>query len=391
MGIRIGILGTGAMGDGFVPAFAAHPLVDQVVLCDLDERRLAASAARHGIVRTTTSYDALLDSDVDAIAIFTQHWMHAPQAIRALDAGKDVYSAVPAAADLDETTALVRAVERSGRIYMMGETSAYYPEAILCRERFARGEFGHLVYAEAEYLHDWDHGLYQVWERRCGGPGWRAQAGDPPMHYPTHSIGMVVSVTGAHAVAVSCVGVDDTRREDRDIYRDDNHWGNRCSNQTALFRMSDGSAMRINEMRRIGHPSTERMTLYGTEACFERVSDGFLWTRKDRVERLDASFAPGHPDVARRQARLPASLSRGGEHSGSHAYLVDDFAKACAWRLQPPVNVWQAARYLVPGLIAHRSSQRAGAMLEIPDFGSGPQVDHAAFETPASGPAAVGR
>jgi predicted dehydrogenase len=390
MGVRIGILGTGEMAQGFISTLAGHPLVDEVVLCDLIPERLAASAARHGIRRTVARYDDLLASDVDAIAIFTQHWMHAPQAIRALEAGKDVYSAVPTAASVDEVVALVRAVERSGRIYMIGETSAYYPEAIHCRERFAAGDFGKLVYAQAEYLHDWDHGLYEVMARRCG-PDWRTQGVAAPMHYPTHSVGMVVSVTGAHPTSVSCIGVEDALPADRDLFSPDSPTRNTFSNQTALMRLSDGCPMRINEMRRIGHPGAERMSLYGTEACFERVSDGFLWTTKRGVERLDPIFAAGSPEVARRKARLPEYLRGDSGHAGSHAYLVDDFAKACAWRLQPPLNVWQAARYFLPGLVADQSSRQQGATLAIPDLGAGPEIDRAAFERPAVRSAAAAR
>jgi predicted dehydrogenase len=387
MGIKLGILGLGAFGSLFVPLFKAHPLVDSITLCDQSRAKLDAVAAKNGIARTLAGFDDLLASDVDAVAVFTQHWMHAPQCVRVLEAGKDACSAVPAAATLDETAALIRAVERTGRIYMMCETSAYRGEAIYCRERWRRGDFGHLAYAQAEYLHDWDHRLYEVAQRR-GGPGWQAMAREWfPMAYPTHSVGMVLSVTGAHAKTVSAVGFRDTRESDREIFSGPNPF----SNESALFAMSDGSAMRINEMRRVGHRGAVRMSLYGTEASFERTSDAHLWNTKQGVERLDASFASDHEDERRRRARLPRSLADDGHHGGSHAYLVDDFVKAVAWRLQPPVNVWQAARYLVPGLIAHRSALRGGELLEVPDFGAGPAVDFDAFQRPAEAAAAAAR
>lgn len=387
MGIRLGILGAGTFGQQFVPLFRDHPLVSSLALCDRVAEKLGAAAKAHRITRTFTSYEEMLASDIDAVAIFSQHWMHAPQAVQAMQAGKDVYSAVPAAVSLEEMTALVRAVETSGRIYMMGETSAYYSEAIHCRERWQRGEFGHLVYAQAEYMHDWDHGLYEVAERRAG-PTWRKQAQNwYPLSYPTHSIGMVLSVTGAYAKTVSAVGIRDTRAADADIYGGPNPF----SNETALFAMSDGSAMRINEMRRIGHVGAERMALYGTEGCFERTSDARLWVTKSSVERLDPTFAPDHEQEQRRRARLPPALRHDGGHGGSHPFLVDDFVKAVAWRLHPRVNVWQAARYLVPGLTAHQSALQGGKLLEIPDFGAGPAVDVAAFERPFENAARAAR
>ncbi len=394
MGIKLAVLGVGEFAQCFIPLFKAHPLVDELVFCDSDATKLQRNAQKHGVTRGYTSFDELCASDVDAVAIITQHWLHAPQALQALKAGKHVYSAVPAAVKLEEMEQLVETVSKRRLIYMMGETSYYYPEAIYCRERYRRGDFGHVVYGEAEYYHDWSHGLYDVmrWRR---GPNWRSQAGDPPMHYPTHSVGMLVSVTGAHATHVSFV---DSKPEDRDIYSPENPWHNRFSNETALLKMSDGSSFRINEFRRIGHPGTVRMTLFGTAASFESNSAGSAWVTLDHkaTERLEDLLRCGevsaadvdgskmktvtagdgtHKDVSRVHpvARLPKEF-RGlpNGHSGSHQFLVDDFVRACVQHALPPNNVWQAARYLLPGLTAHESAQRGGELLRVPDFGAEP-------------------
>ncbi len=210
------------------------------------------------------------------------------------------------------------------------------------------------------------------------------------MAYPTHSVGMVLSVTRAHATTVSCVGVRDTREKDRDIY---DPVTNPFSNEIAVLSLSDGSALRIGEMRRVGHIGAERMSLYGTEASFERTSDARLWSTKQAVERIDPVFDASSAEGQRRALRLPEALRRDpGHHGGAHPFLVDDFAKACAWRLQPRVNAWQAARYLLPGLLAHESSMAGGAQQAIPDYGDGPQVLCEEFDRPfATGMAATAR
>ncbi|MGH2371061.1 MAG: Gfo/Idh/MocA family protein, partial [Chloroflexota bacterium] len=378
----VGLVGAGQFSGAFVPLFKAHPLVDEVILSDLVPEKRNAAAARFGIARTSPSLDALLETGVDAVAIITQPWLHGPQALQALRVGKHVYCAVPIGRTVDEVRDIVRAVEDTGLVYMTGETSYYYPSAIYCRERFRRGDFGHIVYGEGEYYHDWDHGLYTV-NRNRGGERWRDHGGAPPMYYPTHSMSMIVSVTGAHATHVSCHGFVD--RADDGVYGEQaNAYGNVFSNQTALFKMSDGSAVRINEFRRIGHPGTVRLTLLGTAGSFEHNFAGAMWLTKDRkaAERLDDTLAVGgvknagdefvgvssvHP--IQRLPREFAGLPNG--HLGSHQFLVDDFVRACVERRQPPNNVWMAARYCVPGLIAHESARQGGALLEIPDFGAG--------------------
>jgi len=392
--IKIGMCGVGSFAECFIPLFAAHPLVDEVVLCDLDERKLQEKSERFGIPATCPSLDELCQTDVDAIAIITQNWMHGPQAVQALRAGKHVYSAVPSAISMDEITELVRAVEQTGLIYMIGETSYYYPCAIYCRRRFRNGDFGKIVYGEGEYYHDWDHGLYAVAQWR-GGENWLQTAGGPPMYYPTHSVSMIVSATGAHATHVSCFGFVDEHEDG--IYKPEiNMWHNRFSNESALFSMSDGSVMRINEFRRIGHPGTVGLSLYGTEGSYEEQANAKVWVTKNREEMVDLGEllapvgVPAKPEGAMAAvtsadgthhgvsqvhdvSRLPKEfIGLPNGHLGSHQFLVDDFVTACVSGQQPPNNVWQAARYLIPGLIAHDSAEAGGELLPVPDLGGGP-------------------
>jgi predicted dehydrogenase len=277
---------------------------------------------------------------------------------------------------------------------MVGETSYYYPCAIYCRERYQKGDFGDIVYAEGEYYHDWDHGLYDVMKWR-GGEHWQQFAGGPPMFYPTHSMSMIVSVTGAYATQVSCFGFVD-HHEDGLYQAEANIWGNVYSNQSALMKMSDGSVTRLNEFRRIGHPGTVGVSMYGTRGSYEEQSNAQAWVTKNRSELADLTelLAPvgvpvtaggdmdkvtsadgTHAGVSRVHdvSRLPREfIGLPNGHLGSHQFLVDDFVRACVTGQQPPCNVWQAARYLVPGLIANDSCQQGGVLLDVPDFGSGP-------------------
>ena len=52
---------------------------------------------------------------------------------------------------------------------------------------------------------------------------------------------------------------------------------------------------------------------------------------------------------------------------------MDDFIKSCVFDMMPIVNIWEAAKYNAPGLIAHESCQAEGALMEIPDFGDAPR------------------
>ena len=61
-----------------------------------------------------------------------------------------------------------------------------------------------------------------------------------------------------------------------------------------------------------------------------------------------------------------------GGHGGSHAYLVHEFVDAVASSRQPAINAWEAVRYMAPGAVAHKSAEKDGESLEIPDWGDAP-------------------
>ncbi|RTE04247.1 Gfo/Idh/MocA family protein [Paenibacillus whitsoniae] len=398
MGFKIGVVGAGQFSKCFIPLLQAHPFVEEVALAEVVTSRREAFVQAFRIARSYASLEELLASDVDAVAIFTQRHLHGPHTLQALRAGKHVYCAVPMAQSLEDIEQITNEVVRTGLIYMTGETSYYYPSTILCRDKFKAGSFGDFVYGEAQYMHDMSHGFYDAF-KYSGGDDWKKVAGIPPMYYPTHSVSMLLSVTGAKATKVACLGYVD-KHEDGIFRQGANLWDNVFSNQTALVSTSDGGSLRLNEFRRVGWggPNSVYMSMYGTEGSFEEHAGGAAWTSKTwgdvvdltgdlscqdaYVELMDleqdlhptlkndfhSTFAIVHP-----QHRLPLSfhgLPNG--HFGSHQFLVDDFVKALHTDLLPPNHVWNAAKYLAPGLIAHESCLRGGEMLAIPDFGDAP-------------------
>lgn len=396
--IKLGVVGTGRFAQQFIPLFQAHPWVESVAVADLVPERRLQTAQKFGIREVYASLEELCrsGSGVDAVAIFTQRHLHGPLAIQALQAGKHVYCAVPMASSLQEMEAVIAEVTKSGLIYMTGETSYYYPVAIYTRKRFADGDFGHFVYGEGHYMHDMSHGFYEAFQH-SGGDDWKKVAGFPPMYYPTHSVSMILSVTGARGTHVSCLGYKD-RHEDGIFQVGGNLWDNEFSNETALVRTSDGGMCRFNEFRRIGWGGKGgvSMSMYGTLGCFQDHAGGSVWTpiQRGRVEDLtdlltcqaipvspedgdlhEALQDDFHKGVSKVHpvSRLPRSfIGLNNGHLGSHQFLVDDFVKAVVTGKQPPNHAWAAAKYCAPGLVAHVSALREGELLPIPDLGEPP-------------------
>ena len=406
MKLRIGIVGLGYFSDDFIKLFRTHPDVEEVAVCDLLPERVVASAAKHKITKTFSSFDEMLrDREINCVGIFTQRHLHAKMVLAALDAGKHVYSAVPIACTVDEIGQIIEKVRKKHLIYMMGETCYYYPCAIFCRERYKKGDFGEFVYAETQYYHDICE-MYSAF-RHSGGENWRRDAGIPPMFYPTHSISMVFSAIGQYATSVSCLGLDDkvSGLHGDDIYGvGKNNWDNPFANETALFRMSGGGVVRCNEFRRVGinKPSSYITAFYGdlgsyecsvTNHTFQRGESSGEATLEDvgdliNTERYNAELSSGRLEAPANSVRYIEGYSKIQDrsrlpeshrdlpptaHYNSHPFLVDDFCKAVVTETLPPCNAWESARWMIPGLIAHESALRGGIQLEIPDFGPAPE------------------
>jgi len=387
VGISIGLVGLGDFGSALAELFKRHPLVDRVALCDLEPERMNVFAKRESWrdkFRPSDAYASLDDicrTDLDALVIITQPWLHAPQAIRAMESGKHVYSAVPIVwlPDGDEIIdwcdKLVETCRRTGLAYMLGETTYYRPETMYCRRRAAEGAFGRFVHGEGHYFHDVDLpacNLREVHRHRTTGRAGREWlrvqrqyrdrgALGGPMHYPTHSVSGIVSVMKAHMTKVSAWGFTDTT--------DDEYFDGEFSNETALFRMSNGATARICEYRQIGHTGEETFRIFGTEGTFreDQWVDKTDWKKLTMEDMRD----PLPEEVAKAFRAEGESVAYGG-HGGSHAYLVHEFVDAVAHDRLPAINVWEAARYMAPGVMAHKSAMRDAELLDVPDWGDAP-------------------
>jgi predicted dehydrogenase len=389
--LRLAVIGGGQFSSSFIHLFQAHPFVEEVALVELNPERRANIAAKFSIKRTFASLSELWDSDFNAVAIFTPRWTHAQIALEAIENGRHVYTAVPMGITQNEISQLVEASSKTKLTYFMAETSFYYPAVVFSRKKFAQGEIGKFVYGEGEYLHDMSHGFSDAYAAN-GGDDWKSTASFPPMLYSTHSVSTILSVTGAQATSVTCIGLKDTAGDgifDSNV----SMWKNDQSNQIALFETSDGGVMRIAELRRVGTApleSTVRMSIFGTEGSFEQQVGYASWATKNSFDIITdeiGTFSDVENPYSLKPDYIPPNLWDGGfarvhdrsqlpkefvglsnGHGGSHQFMVDDFVMDAVGERKAPMNVIDAARFTIPGVLAHQSAQIAGQKLQIPQY-----------------------
>ena len=127
-GVRIGIVGTGAMAGTMMECFALDPRVRVVAVASIDATRARSFAARHGIAAAHGEIAALLArDDLDAVYIANATADHAATAIAALAAGKAVLCEKPFALDAKQGAAVAAAAKASGKLFMEAQWTLFLP------------------------------------------------------------------------------------------------------------------------------------------------------------------------------------------------------------------------------------------------------------------------
>ncbi len=151
-GIGLGNRGTGDLGSWILP----DPQAQFVAICDVRrERRDAIKAMtdkKYGNADCKTYIemaDVLARPDIDAILTATSDRLHATVSIRAMRAGKDVYTEKPASMTIAEGQAVVKTAKQYGRVYQAGMQRLSEANFIVCNELLRLGRLGEVktVYA----------------------------------------------------------------------------------------------------------------------------------------------------------------------------------------------------------------------------------------------------
>ena len=200
--VRIGIIGLGNRGPAHLETMRHIEGVELRALCDLlPERTVAAKSKLDGTIHNPTLYSGNKDEwmklceqeDVDLVIVTTPYYMHAGMAVYAMEHGKHVASAVPAAATLEECWKLVETAERTRKHCIMLENLAYGFFQVLTLNMARKGFFGEIVHGDCAYntskmANNFSKTMYwDMWWLKL----YASKRGNI---YPTHGLGSVCQI-----------------------------------------------------------------------------------------------------------------------------------------------------------------------------------------------------
>jgi predicted dehydrogenase len=116
-----------------------------------------AKAAPYGVTVWKTLEEALADPQVHAVYVGTPVFLHAPQTIQSLRAGKHVLCEKPMAMSEPEARIMLNAADESGKTFAVAYYRRSYPKVQRAKELLAAGAIGRPVLAELT-CHGWFDG-----------------------------------------------------------------------------------------------------------------------------------------------------------------------------------------------------------------------------------------
>jgi predicted dehydrogenase len=133
-----------------LPAILAEPRSNLVGIVTRDPRK----ADVYGVPSWDRLEDALAKSQAEAVYIATPVFLHAPQTILCLRAGRHVLCEKPMAMNYAEACSMDQAAKESGRILGIAYYRRMYPKVARAKELIDAGVIGRPFLAEAT-SHDW--------------------------------------------------------------------------------------------------------------------------------------------------------------------------------------------------------------------------------------------
>ena len=148
--LTLGIIGAGIRGQEDMQS-VLRVGGNVAVACDLYDGHLRRAQEILPNVPVTRDYREVLDrKDVDAVLIATSDHWHAPIAIEAMKAGKDVYCEKPMTHSIPEALEMVKVSRDTGRLVQVGSQSLSMQSTHKAKEWIDSGEIGTVYNVQCE-------------------------------------------------------------------------------------------------------------------------------------------------------------------------------------------------------------------------------------------------
>lgn len=387
--VKLAVVGTGPRIVTLLGLYCRHPRLEIVALCDRYESNV--EKAKEAVKETFPEaqiyheYESMMDAllnqgekKADALFIGIDPQKQVDMACDAMERGLHVMTEVPAAYTIDQCFKLVRTVEKTGCKYQLAEQTRYWNFIAKWREMAKKGEYGKILFAEGEYMHyekNWDYYYDPKTGERFFGPvlpeekkdyakTWRFASFQHPIYYLPHTLSPLLSVLDDRVTSVSCMGTRLGSYQTQGLAVRDLETAIMHTEKDTVMRVSAGFTSKHGHRKgTYSHWYHVRGTECTTEWSRSEIDAPRMWTEKDGWKEMDWTT----------EDKEAEEFIRKSGHGGADWWPIDSFVKAILEDTTPPMDVYRAVESAAPAIMAARSAELGGVLLEVPDFRKGVQ------------------
>ncbi len=152
--MKIGIIGCGKIAQQrHIPEYLENEHAKLVGYYDLNLARAEALAEEFGGGAYATYQELLANKEIEAVSVCTPNFTHAEIAISAMQAGKHVLCEKPMATTLEDSEAMVRAANETGRFLMIGHNQRLTKTHIKAKQLIESGTIGRILSFQTIFGH----------------------------------------------------------------------------------------------------------------------------------------------------------------------------------------------------------------------------------------------
>lgn len=393
--VKLAVIGCGQRGSALLHTLSALPDVEVIAVCDLYQDRMEDAAER---IYTTkgnrplqiSDYEEVLKMDELEVVIVSSSWEnHIDVAIAAMKAKKTVGMEVGGVYTVEECWQLVRTYEETKTPFMFLENCCYDKQELMALRMVRDGLFGKVVHCSGAYGHDLREEVTRGVENRHY--RLRNYLNRNAENYPTHELGPIAKILDINrgnrmmtlvSVASKSFGMEtyvEERKEtiNPDLLGRDFAQGDivmtiiTCAGGETILLKLDTSLPRFYD-RELVLRGTKGMYLTSPNIVFlDGVHPEEYWTGFENTEKFfnnakeyEEKYLPDFwKNITPEQRELG--------HGGMDYFMMRAFIDAYKNGEEMPIDVYDAAAWMVITVLSEESIAMGGHPVAIPDFTRG--------------------
>lgn len=160
--LGVAVIGTGFWGGRVSERLTQLPNTELIAVCDINREKVQPLAEKFGVHGYSDSSELLKRKDVEAVTISVWSTNLAPEALKALKAGKHVLVEKPMASTVQQARKIANLAKRKKRCLMVGFIERFNPGVQRIKEAIDKGEVGTIVSATARRVSQWPERIGDV-------------------------------------------------------------------------------------------------------------------------------------------------------------------------------------------------------------------------------------